>query len=110
MFHVAFHVAAAASAAPAAGADGVVVAAAVLGTEAAPVARSQVEQSQVDTAPAIWVRAEASADRAGWRALLARCRLAGAAGLVVREDPRLLDMLRNPDCDDDRSDLALAQG
>jgi hypothetical protein len=106
-----FHAAAEAAAAPAAGADGVVVAAANgLGSEQGPVAQCQVNRSPAFAAHAIWVRAEAPADRAGWRALLARCRLAGAAGLVVREDPRLLDMLRNPDCDDDRSDLALAQG
>jgi hypothetical protein len=31
-------------------------------------------------------------------------------GLVVPHDARLVDLLRRPDEDDDRSDLSLAQG
>jgi hypothetical protein len=35
---------------------------------------------------------------------------AGATGVIVRADPRLLDLLRNADEDEDRSDLTLTQG
>jgi hypothetical protein len=57
-----------------------------------------------------WLRCEGPADRTAWRQLLARCRTSGAAGAIVPETPRLLDMLRNPDQDEDRSDLTLAHG
>jgi hypothetical protein len=57
-----------------------------------------------------WVRIALPADISGWRALLHACEQAGVAGVVVRNDHRLLDLLRNPDQDDDRSDLQLAQG
>lgn len=52
-------------------------------------------------------------DRAAWRELRERWRrdhVAGVVGFVFVETPRLLDLLRNPDRDDDRSDLALAHG
>src|SRR5207249_2702853 len=35
---------------------------------------------------------------------------AGATGIIVPLDPRLLDLLRNGDEEEDRSDLGLAQG
>src|SRR6266567_1047116 len=35
---------------------------------------------------------------------------AGVAGLIVPWDPRLIDLLRNPDVDDDRSDLQMSTG
>jgi hypothetical protein len=59
---------------------------------------------------AIWSRCAPPADRVAWRRLLESCRHSGAAGIVVPETPRLLDLLRNPDRDDNRSDLALAHG
>jgi hypothetical protein len=59
---------------------------------------------------AIWLRCDAPADRNAWREVRSRCRTLGAAGAVVPETPRLLDLLRNPDRDDDRSDLFLAHG
>jgi hypothetical protein len=58
----------------------------------------------------VWLRCAPVADRAAWRRLLERCRRGGAAGAVVPETPRLLDLLRNPDRDDNRSDLVLAHG
>jgi hypothetical protein len=60
--------------------------------------------------PEVWLRWEPPADRAAWRQLLERGRRSGAAGAVVPETPRLLDLLRNPDRDDNRSDLMLAHG
>ena len=48
-------------------------------------------------------------DRAAWRATLVK--EASSAGVIVAMDPRLLDLLRNPDVEDDRStDRELAQG
>ena len=79
-----------------AGADGVVV---PEGTAGAPSASA-----------AVWLRCAPPADRAAWRPLLERCQRSGAAGIVVPETPRLLDLLRNPDRDNDRSDLVLAHG
>ena len=50
------------------------------------------------------------ADREAWRDLRREFADAGATGVIVPADPRLLDLLRNGDEDDDRSDLGLAQG
>lgn len=57
-----------------------------------------------------WMEVAFPADRAAWRAELAAAAAAGAAGVVIRNDPRLLDLLRNPDQEDDRSDLNIAVG
>lgn len=48
--------------------------------------------------------------RVAWRELLADARQRGVPGLIVPADPRLLDLLRNPDEEIDRRDLQLAQG
>jgi hypothetical protein len=48
--------------------------------------------------------------RSAWRAVLADAGQRGVTGLVVAADPRLLDLLRNPDEEIDRRDLQLAQG
>jgi hypothetical protein len=57
-----------------------------------------------------WVRAAFPDSRATWRATLVDAARRGCHGLVVPPDPRLLDLLRNPDDPDDRRDLQLAQG
>ncbi|HEX2437564.1 MAG TPA: LLM class flavin-dependent oxidoreductase [Methylomirabilota bacterium] len=58
-----------------------------------------------------WVRATIPADAgAWWRTIRPAFAIAGATGLLVPADPRLLDLLRNGDEEDDRSDLQLAQG
>jgi alkanesulfonate monooxygenase SsuD/methylene tetrahydromethanopterin reductase-like flavin-dependent oxidoreductase (luciferase family) len=63
------------------------------------------------TAPlGVWVRTTMPKDRAEWRSVRDAFAGAGATGLIVPADPRLLDLLRNGDEEDDRSDLALAQG
>jgi hypothetical protein len=50
-------------------------------------------------------------DRAAWRATLAGLEEQGAEGVIVDMDPRLVDLLRNPEVEDDRApDLQLAQG
>jgi hypothetical protein len=58
----------------------------------------------------VWVTVPMPADRARWRATRAAYEPAGATGLIVPADPRLLDLLRNGDEEEDRSDLSLAQG
>jgi hypothetical protein len=58
----------------------------------------------------VWVELDAPEGRTAWREVLAGYEAAGAAGLIVAHDARLLDLLRNPDKEDDRPDLQLAQG
>jgi len=63
------------------------------------------------TAPfELWARCGLPADRGGWKQMLLDYEAARATGVLVPAGPRLLDMLRNADEEDDRSDLALAQG
>lgn len=57
-----------------------------------------------------WHRVAEPQSREHWRGLHADAEAAGAQGIVVALSPRLLDLLRNPDVEDDRSDLRLAQG
>ncbi|HEY9288319.1 MAG TPA: LLM class flavin-dependent oxidoreductase [Candidatus Dormibacteraeota bacterium] len=56
-----------------------------------------------------WQVVEVPADRAAWATILQQER-PGVDGVIVPHDPRLLDMLRNPEQEIDRPDLALAQG
>ena len=48
--------------------------------------------------------------RQAWTELRAKHEADGVTGLVLPNDPRLLDLIRNPDVQDDRSDLKLAFG
>ncbi|TMC46999.1 MAG: LLM class flavin-dependent oxidoreductase [Chloroflexi bacterium] len=57
-----------------------------------------------------WVRVDFPKDRATWRELRAKHEADGIAGLVLSNDPRLIDLVRNPDVEDDRQDLKLAFG
>ncbi len=57
-----------------------------------------------------WRRVAEPESREDWRRAHKEAEAAGAAGIVVALSPRLLDLLRNPDLEDDRSDLQLAQG
>src|SRR5262245_51369882 len=58
----------------------------------------------------LWTRVPAPEGREAWRALRDAATAVGATGIIVPADPRLLDLLRNGDEDEDRSDLALSQG
>jgi hypothetical protein len=49
-------------------------------------------------------------DRAAWRTTLDEAAQSGIGGLLVPADPRLLDLLRNPDDHGDRRDLQLSVG
>jgi alkanesulfonate monooxygenase SsuD/methylene tetrahydromethanopterin reductase-like flavin-dependent oxidoreductase (luciferase family) len=58
----------------------------------------------------LWASIKMPDDRETWRRLRREYEDAGATGIIVPSDPRLLDLLRNGDEEDDRSDLGLAQG
>ena len=57
-----------------------------------------------------WEAVEFPDGRAAWRAALTEAGERGVHGLIVPADPRLLDLLRNPDEEIDRRDLQLASG
>jgi hypothetical protein len=57
-----------------------------------------------------WLAVPAPENRAAWRATLVDAGARGFAGVLVPADPRMLDLLRNPDEVGDRRDLYLAQG
>ena len=59
---------------------------------------------------ALWATVPTPDGREHWRNLLGSYEAAGSTGLIVPAGPRLLDLLRNGDEEDDRSDLTLAQG
>ena len=57
-----------------------------------------------------WHRVPEPQSREHWIELHARAEELGHTGVLVANSPRLLDLLRNPDVIEDRSDLQLAQG
>jgi alkanesulfonate monooxygenase SsuD/methylene tetrahydromethanopterin reductase-like flavin-dependent oxidoreductase (luciferase family) len=57
-----------------------------------------------------WIHVPFPNGRDEWRAARAAALEAGATGIVVANDPRLLDLLRNPDQTFDRADMNLASG
>ena len=58
-----------------------------------------------------WREQSFPASRAAWRDALAEQEAKGAVGVILDHDARILDLLRNPDREDERSiDLQLAQG
>ena len=57
-----------------------------------------------------WAAVKMPDDRPTWKRLRDDYEAAGATGVIVPIDPRLLDLLRNGDDEEDRSDLGLAQG
>ena len=58
----------------------------------------------------LWVDTAIPSDRAGWVQLVATHEAAGATGVVVGWDPRLIDLLRGAGEPDDRTDLLIATG
>ena len=56
-----------------------------------------------------WVQVAVPPDRESWTAALREHEAGGATGVIVAWDPRLIDLLRNPD-PDDRSDLLMSTG
>jgi hypothetical protein len=57
-----------------------------------------------------WVRAAPPPGRQAWAGALEAATAADAGGLLVSAAPGLLDLLRHPDEEDDRSDLQLTYG
>lgn len=57
-----------------------------------------------------WEHDEFPASRAAWRARREAAEAAGVTGITLPNDERLIDLLRNPDTEDDRSDLRIAVG
>ena len=57
-----------------------------------------------------WTELPLPASRAEWNELRAASTAAGVTGVVLPNDPRLIDLLRNPDIIEDRSDLKLSFG
>ena len=66
--------------------------------------------TDAEGAPERWSLCELPLARAEWKALRADREERGFVGIVLPNDPRLLDLLRNPDQEDDRQDLKLAFG
>lgn len=56
-----------------------------------------------------WVAVAMPPDRASWADLIREHETAGATGVIVPWDERLIDLLRNPE-PDDRSDLLMSTG
>lgn len=56
-----------------------------------------------------WEEVPMPADRESWAAMLRDREAAGVVGVLVPWDPRVIDLLRNPD-PDDRSDLLMSTG
>jgi hypothetical protein len=58
----------------------------------------------------LWIDAAVPADKAGWVTTVAALETAGATGVIVPWDPRLIDLLRGAGEPDDRTDLLIATG
>ena len=84
----------------------------VLATEPAPLSLRALGRGRLVTRTPdqeAWVEVALPADRAGWASMLGEKEKAGVTGVVVPWDPRLIDLLRNPE-PDDRSDLLMSTG
>jgi hypothetical protein len=57
-----------------------------------------------------WALCDLPVGRADWKTLRTERAAQGFAGIVLPNDPRLLDLVRNPDVEDDRQDVKLAFG
>jgi hypothetical protein len=73
-------------------------------------ARTRVGGGRAATPLECWVQIKLPESHAAWRQTLSAYEAAGADGLLVPLDARLVDLLRRADEEDDRSDLTLAQG
>lgn len=62
-----------------------------------------------DPAGESWVRVATPPDRDAWMELMREQEAAGVDGVIVSWDPRLIDLLRNPE-PEDRSDLFMSTG
>jgi hypothetical protein len=58
----------------------------------------------------LWADVPIPSDRVGWAAMISGYGAAGATGILVSWDPRIIDLLRNAGEADDRMDLLIATG
>ena len=58
----------------------------------------------------LWVDVSVPTDKAGWATIIAAMEAAGATGIIVAWDARLIDLLRSAGEPDDRTDLLIATG
>lgn len=58
----------------------------------------------------LWVDLPIPSDRARWTETMSAYTAAGATGIIVPWDPRIIDLLRNAGEADDRTDLLIATG
>jgi Luciferase-like monooxygenase len=72
--------------------------------------RESTSRDAATPPPELWALLPSPRDRTEWNLALREYEEAGAAGVLVPAGPRLLDLLRNADEDEDRSDLSLSQG
>jgi hypothetical protein len=63
-----------------------------------------------DSPEETWTESAFPASRAAWDELRAASVAAGVTGVVLPNDPRLIDLLRNPDIIEARDDLKLSFG
>ncbi|GAC1639581.1 MAG: hypothetical protein NVS9B11_05390 [Candidatus Dormibacteraceae bacterium] len=63
-----------------------------------------------DALAELWIEASVPADKATWVSTVATLEAAGATGIIVPWDPRLIDLLRSSGEPDDRTDLLIATG
>jgi hypothetical protein len=56
-----------------------------------------------------WVEVTVPPDREGWISMLREHEASGATGVIAPWEPRLIDLLRNPE-PDDRTDLLMSTG
>ena len=73
-------------------------------------ARDRRQRDRLTAPFELWARVASPEGREHWRSMLAAAVADGTSGVIVPAGPRLLDLLRNADEEDDRSDLILAQG
>jgi alkanesulfonate monooxygenase SsuD/methylene tetrahydromethanopterin reductase-like flavin-dependent oxidoreductase (luciferase family) len=73
-------------------------------------ARARVGLARPPAPLECWIQVKLPDSHASWRRTLAAYGAAGADGLLVPLDARLVDLLRRGDDEDDRSDLTLSQG
>lgn len=58
----------------------------------------------------VWLDVPIPTDKAGWASMMATIEAAGATGVMVPWDARIIDLLRNAGDADDRTDLLIATG
>lgn len=85
-------------------ADGVILPASAEEVRALRAERSHADEHE------LWVDVPVPSDGAGWAKMVAALEAAGATGILVPWDPRLIDLLRNAGEADDRVDLLIATG